>query len=94
MESYKALLALRFVLGVLEAGYAPGVLLMLSCWYKKNEQAKRFTIFHTAAVLSGAFGAVLAGAITQSLGGARGIAGWRWLFVRLVATEADYLNFR
>lgn len=52
----QALLAVRFVLGVLEAGFAPGVMFILSSWYKKDEQAKRFTIFYSAAVLSGAFG--------------------------------------
>jgi MFS family permease len=42
---------------------------------------KRFGIFYTAAVLSGAFGGILAGAITGHLNGAHGIAGWRWLFI-------------
>lgn len=42
---------------------------------------KRFAIFYTAAVLSGAFGGLLAGAITSNLHDAHGIAGWRWLFI-------------
>lgn len=75
------LLAVRFILGVLEAGYAPGVSLMLSSWYRRAEQAKRFSVFYSAAVLSGAFGGIVSGAITGSLDGAHGIAGWRWLFV-------------
>lgn len=75
------LLAVRFVLGMLEAGYAPGVSLMLSSWYKKAEQAKRFSTFYSAAVLSGAFGGIVSGSITGSLDDAHGIAGWRWLFV-------------
>lgn len=52
-----------------------------SCWYKSYELGKRFAIFYTAAVLSGAFGGLLAGAITGHLDGAHGIAGWRWLFI-------------
>lgn len=81
VKNYHALLAVRFILGVLEAGFAPGVMLILSSWYKKDEQARRFSIFYSAAVLSGAFGGIVAGAISGTLDGARGIAGWKWLFV-------------
>jgi len=38
-------------------------------------------LFYSAAVLSGAFGGIIAGAITGSLDGAHGIAGWKWLFI-------------
>ncbi|KXG47678.1 Major facilitator superfamily domain, general substrate transporter [Penicillium griseofulvum] len=48
---------------------------------KKNEQSKRFIIFLTAGILSGAFGGVISGAITSTLDGAYGIRGWRWLFI-------------
>jgi len=80
-KTYGALLGFRFVLGCIEAGFFPGVLYYLSCWYTKAELGKRFGIFYTAAVLSGAFGGILAGAITGHLNGAHGIAGWRWLFI-------------
>lgn len=81
IHNYHQLVALRFVVGIFEAGFAPGILLILSSWYKKNEQSKRFGIYISAAVLSGAFGGILAGAITEGLDGAHGIAGWRWLFI-------------
>ncbi|KAL8769579.1 MAG: hypothetical protein Q9209_004511 [Squamulea sp. 1 TL-2023] len=81
VQSYRQLVALRFVLGVLEAGFAPGVLLILSSWYKREEQSKRFAVYISAAILSGAFGGLLAGAITKDLEGAHGIRGWRWLFI-------------
>ncbi|KAK1957566.1 major facilitator superfamily transporter [Colletotrichum sublineola] len=80
-KSYGALLGFRFVLGCIEAGFFPGVLYLLSCWYTRAELGKRFAIFYTAAVLSGAFGGLLAGAITANLHDAHGIAGWRWLFI-------------
>ncbi|EXF77741.1 hypothetical protein CFIO01_03062 [Colletotrichum fioriniae PJ7] len=79
--TYKALIGFRVVMGVLESGFAPGVLLLLSSWYKKEEQSKRFAVYISAAILSGAFGGLLAGSITSGLDGAHGIAGWRWLFV-------------
>ncbi|KAK2055338.1 major facilitator superfamily transporter [Colletotrichum caudatum] len=80
-KTYGALLGFRFVLGCVEAGFFPGVLYLLSCWYTRAELGKRFAIFYTAAVLSGAFGGLLAGAITANLHDAHGIAGWRWLFI-------------
>ncbi|KKY23548.1 putative vitamin h transporter [Diplodia seriata] len=81
VHNFRQLVALRFVVGIFEAGFAPGILLILSSWYKKNEQSKRFGVYISAAVLSGAFGGILAGAITGGLDGAHGIAGWRWLFI-------------
>ncbi|KAF3352638.1 hypothetical protein VdG1_08804 [Verticillium dahliae VDG1] len=81
VTNYGGLLGFRFVLGCVEAGFFPGVLYLLSCWYTKAELGKRFAIFYTAAVLSGAFGGLLAGAITSNLDDAHGIAGWRWLFI-------------
>ncbi|KAG8419421.1 hypothetical protein J3458_004289 [Metarhizium acridum] len=80
-KTYGVLLGFRFVLGCIESGFFPGVLYYLSCWYTKAELGKRFGIFYTAAVLSGAFGGILAGAITDHLHDAHGIAGWRWLFI-------------
>jgi MFS family permease len=72
VKSYHHLIALRLIVGVLEAGFAPGILLVLSSWYKKNEQSKRFAVYISAAVLSGAFGGILAGAITGGLDGVHG----------------------
>lgn len=46
-----------------------------------SSRSKRFFIFLSAGILSGAFGGVAAGAITSRLDGAHGIAGWRWLFL-------------
>ncbi|KAK2624928.1 hypothetical protein QTJ16_005297 [Diplocarpon rosae] len=81
VQTYGAILAFRFVLGCIESGFFPGVLFVMSCWYTNAEIGKRFAIFYSAAVMSGAFGGILAGAITGHLDGVRGIAGWRWLFI-------------
>lgn len=90
VPSYHGLIAFRVVIGVLEAGFAPGVLLLLSSWYKKSEQSKRFAVYISAAILSGAFGGLLAGAITEGLDGAHGLAGWRWLFIVEGAATAGW----
>lgn len=83
IKTYEHLIALRTLVGVFEAGFAPGILLMLSSWYKKHEQSKRFAVYISAAVLSGAFGGIIAGAITGGMEGTAGLRGWRWLFVCL-----------
>ena len=81
VKNFAGLMVLRFVLGSVEAGFSPGVLLLMSSWYTKAEQARRFAVYYSAAVASGAFGGLLAGAITGGLDGAAGIQGWRWLFI-------------
>lgn len=81
VQSYHHLIILRVFVGVMESGFAPGILLIFSSWYKRGEQSKRFAVFMSAAILSGAFGGLLAGAITGGLEGAHGIRGWRWLFI-------------
>ncbi|KAI1084580.1 major facilitator superfamily domain-containing protein [Whalleya microplaca] len=73
IQDYKTLIGIRALVGIMEAGFAPGVLLVLSSWYKKSEQAKRFGIYISAAILSGAFGGLLGGAITDDLDGVHGI---------------------
>ncbi|KAF2638732.1 MFS general substrate transporter [Massarina eburnea CBS 473.64] len=81
VKNYHHLIVLRVFVGVFEAGFAPGMLMLLSSWYKREEQSKRFAVYISAAILSGAFGGLLAGAITGGLEGVYGIRGWRWLFI-------------
>lgn len=81
VKTYGQLVALRALVGIFEAGFAPGILLILSSWYKKKEQSKAFAVYILAAILSGAVGGIIAGLITKHLHLARGIEGWRWLFI-------------
>lgn len=81
VKSFAHLVVLRTILGCIEAGFAPGVLLLLSSWYKQTEQSKRFGVFISAAVLSGAFGGLIAAGIVDGLEGVYGLRGWRWLFI-------------
>ncbi|KAI9926237.1 hypothetical protein ASPWEDRAFT_30629 [Aspergillus wentii DTO 134E9] len=81
VKSFTHLVVLRVIIGCVEAGFAPGVILLLSSWYKQTEQSKRFGVFISAAVLSGAFGGLIAAGIVEGLEGVHGIQGWRWLFI-------------
>ena len=72
------LIGMRFLLGVMEAGFSPAILFIISTWYRRKEQSKRFMIFLSAGILSGAFGGIIADAIVASLDGAQGIQGWKW----------------
>jgi len=53
----------------------------MSSWYKKSELSRRYAFFYSAAIMSGAFGGLLAGAITKHLDMKSGIRGWKWLFL-------------
>ncbi|KAI1378852.1 major facilitator superfamily domain-containing protein [Hypoxylon crocopeplum] len=75
------LLVGRFFLGFIEAGVFPGSLYLLTCWYKKEEVGKRFSIFYTSGCIAPALGGIMAGAILSRLEGAMGWPGWRWLFL-------------
>ncbi|KZP00664.1 major facilitator superfamily transporter [Calocera viscosa TUFC12733] len=89
VQSYNGLLVVRFFLGVVEAGFFPGAIFLLSSWYTRKELAKRVCLLYTGSIVSGAFGGLFAYGITNNLVDARGIAAWRWLFlIEGVATIA------
>ncbi|EXJ80605.1 hypothetical protein A1O3_06888 [Capronia epimyces CBS 606.96] len=74
------LYALRFLIGLAEAGYFPGVLYMIGSWYGKDEIAKRSCIFHVSGGIATMFSGYLMTAVI-SLGGTGGLKGWQWLFI-------------
>jgi MFS family permease len=80
VSTYGGLLACRIFLGLAEAGFFPGIMMYLCFWYKPEERATRMAIFASSVAVSGAFGGLLATAISF-LNGHAGLAGWQWLFV-------------
>ncbi|KIM99148.1 hypothetical protein OIDMADRAFT_181575 [Oidiodendron maius Zn] len=81
VNTKSGLVGLRFVLGLVEAGYFPGVLLFMSNWYKKSELARRFSIFYCASLVSGAVGGLIAGLIVDNMQHRGGLPAWKWLFL-------------
>lgn len=62
------------------AGFFPGAVYLVSCWYMPDGVATRVSIFYCASSLSGAFSGLLAAAISK-MSGLGGYAGWRWIFL-------------
>ncbi|KAK5655709.1 hypothetical protein OQA88_5642, partial [Cercophora sp. LCS_1] len=81
VKTYPQLMVVRTLLGALEAGFPIAVTFLFSCWYTGKELGKRASLFMTASLVGGAFGSLIAGGVIKNLDGARGIAGWRWLFI-------------
>jgi MFS family permease len=73
--------ALRFLLGIAEAGFFPGVIFYLTLWYPSRMRATRTAWFVAAIAVSGVIGNPISGWIMDKFSGAGGLAGWQWLFV-------------
>ena len=72
--------ALRFVLGVAEAGFLPGVIYYLAQWFPRAQRARAISWFMIGIPLSTVLGAPLAGLLLQ-LNGWYGLSGWQWLYL-------------
>ncbi|OQE25547.1 hypothetical protein PENSTE_c006G01951 [Penicillium steckii] len=70
----------RLLLGVFESGLFPCLTVLLTTFYKREEQAQRISYLFVSAALSGGFGGLLAFGLLR-LDGAAGLEGWRWLFI-------------
>ncbi|SNS02971.1 MFS transporter, ACS family, tartrate transporter [Humidesulfovibrio mexicanus] len=82
---------LRFLLGVAEAGFLPGVIYYLTLWYPPAHRARAVALFMAATPVAGMVGAPLSGWLL-GLHGAWGLEGWRWMFV-LEGVPAVLLGF-
>ncbi|CZR54644.1 related to nicotinamide mononucleotide permease [Phialocephala subalpina] len=80
VKDWKALIGLRAILGVLEAGFFPGVVYLMSTWYKRYEMGKRYAGFYLIGCVASAFGGILAFGLMQ-MKGVAGFNGWRWIFI-------------
>ncbi|CAD6544033.1 Putative metabolite transport protein NicT [Paraburkholderia hiiakae] len=71
----------RFLLGVAEAGFLPGVLLYLTQWYPDARRARIVALFMVGLPLSSMIGSPISGWIMRFFDGAHGLGGWQWLFL-------------
>lgn len=71
---------MRFLLGVGEAGFFPGMILYLTYWFPATERARAIAFFMTATALSNVVGGPVSTQLLR-LQGLAGLSGWQWLFV-------------
>ena len=84
-------LILRFLLGVAEAGFFPGIILYLSFWFPARYRAGVVSLFMAAAPISVVLGSPLSSALLE-MDGLLGLRGWQWMFI-MEAIPAFLLGF-
>lgn len=72
---------LRFLLGVAEAGFLPGMILYLTYWFPAARRARFVALFMAAVPLASAVGAPISSVILDAADGWLGFKGWQWLFI-------------
>jgi len=79
-DNWETLAALRVLLGVLEAGFFPSCVFLLSTWYTRYDVGKRYSVFYILGCVASACAGILAYGLMQ-LHGREGLTGWRWIFI-------------
>lgn len=72
---------LRFLLGVAEAGFIPGILYYMSQWFPASRRGRAWGVFYIALAASGLIGGPISGPILDGMDGLSGLHGWQWLFI-------------
>lgn len=75
------LYVMRFLLGVAEAGFFPGIILYMTFWFPKQQRAKALAVFILAVPLSAAIGSPLSSWLITAGDGVFGLDGWRFMFL-------------
>ena len=88
---WKSLIAVRFLLGIAEAGFFPGIIFYLTLWFPAAYRGRIVGYFMAAIPMSGVIGGPVSGYLL-GLNGVMGIKGWQWLFI-LEAVPALLLSF-
>lgn len=72
---------LRFLLGIAEAGFFPGIILYLTYWYPAQRRARIISLFMLGIPLAGMLGGPLSGWIMRDFDQLLGLRGWQWMFL-------------
>ncbi|KAL2117468.1 hypothetical protein VTJ04DRAFT_7128 [Mycothermus thermophilus] len=80
VKNWEGMVGLRLALGVLEAGFFPSAVYLLSTWYTRYEVGKRNSIFYLVGCVASAFSGILAYGIMQ-MAGIANLNGWCWIFI-------------
>ncbi|MBW0447066.1 MFS transporter [Paraburkholderia phenoliruptrix] len=71
----------RFLLGVAEAGFFPGIVLYLTYWYPSSRRGRMNALFMIGIPVAGVVGGPLSGWIMQAFNGVHGMSNWQWLYL-------------
>ncbi|SMY21593.1 unnamed protein product [Zymoseptoria tritici ST99CH_1A5] len=80
VQRFSGLCITRVLLGLFEAGFFPGAILIISRWYLPHESQTRIAVFFTASAFAGALSGLLVYGIVR-MDGVGGYEGWRWIFI-------------
>ena len=80
IESSTSFYVMRFLLGIAEAGFFPGIILYLSFWFPARNRAGVIALFMAAAPIATAIGSPISAALLE-MHGIMGLAGWQWMFL-------------
>lgn len=81
VETASGFYTLRFLLGVAEAGFFPGILVYLNRWYPARRRAQITALFAIAVPMAGVIGGPVSGGILDLFHDAGGLRGWQWMFL-------------
>jgi MFS family permease len=73
--------AIRFCLGVAEAGFYPGAMLYITYWFPSYLRSQALAVMIAGNILNAIIGAPISGLLMQGMDGVNGMPGWQWLFV-------------
>ncbi|KAI2433615.1 hypothetical protein LOZ19_005422, partial [Ophidiomyces ophidiicola] len=80
VKSWVPLIVIRLLLGLFEAGFFPGCMYLISCWYRRYQVQQRIAWFYCINVIANGFGSLLAYGLWK-MEGLGGLRGWRWIFI-------------
>jgi len=92
VETEMQFYVIRFLLGVAEAGFFPGIILYLTYWYPAQRRGRIISLFMTGIPLAGVIGGPLSGWIMKAWDQVWGYQGWQWMFL-LEALPAIVVGF-
>ncbi|MBB5609118.1 MULTISPECIES: MFS transporter [unclassified Janthinobacterium] len=72
---------LRFITGMFEAGFFPGIVLYFTNWYPASRRGRIMGLFMSAIPISGLLGSPLSGWMMEFFSDHHGLAGWQWMFL-------------
>ncbi|OCF58419.1 hypothetical protein L486_04452 [Kwoniella mangroviensis CBS 10435] len=80
VKNWHQLCFIRFMVGLFESAYYPGLLFLIGSWYTKDELGKRSNIFQAATAAGTLISGVMQAGVYRTLNGKHSTPGWRWIF--------------